>query len=219
MIHFFDLDGTITEPKEEITSLMKKALSKLENVVIVSGAVRKQIEKQICGLKCDILAQSGNHSSHWFNRLTEEEEIEISRHLQKIGAELNISVFSKQKYQNRGCQISFSFIGHDAPSNIKNGFDPERKYRKKILKQFPFKSKSLEVRIGGTTCLDYTRKDGTKGKNIKNYLDLKGIKKKDCIYYGDALFKGGNDESVVGIIKTVKIKNPCHLLDILSNKK
>lgn len=46
----------------------------------------------------------------------------------------------------------------------------------------------MEVKIGGTTCLDYIEK----GKH-----------------------KGGNDESVIGICKTQAIENPAETLKIL----
>ena len=81
-----------------------------------------------------------------------------------------------------------------------------------ILKKCPFKSKTLTIKIAGTTCFDYNRKGCLKGDNLKRYMELHKLKKKDCVYYGDALFKGGNDESVLGVMKCVKIKDPQDLL-------
>jgi len=35
-----------------------------------------------------------------------------------------------------------------------------------------------------------------------------GWNKKGCLYIGDALFPGGNDETVVGVIETKSVRNP-----------
>ena len=35
---------------------------------------------------------------------------------------------------------------------------------------------------------------------------------RESIYFGDMLFPGGNDESVIGVIKTVSVDNPVDTL-------
>lgn len=205
---FFDLDGTITESKQKITSKMKKKLSKLD-VIVISGASRKQMEYQLDGLPCTILAQNGNDAPFWQNKLSIKEKEEIHNHIRKYGVMISTLV------DDRGCQISYSLIGHDNDHNIKKNFDPNHIIRKAILKQHPFKSKNLTVKIGGTTCFDYVQKKGTKGDNLKRWLKENKISAKDCVYYGDSLFKGGNDESVKGVMRTIPVKNPKDLLSKL----
>lgn len=203
---FFDMDGTICPSRQKISKEMKEQLSKLGNIFVISGASREQMEYQLDGLSCTILAQSGNHTPLWENRLTKKEAEEVYKHANKI-----ISV-NPNMIEHRGCQIAFSLTGHNAPLEIKGKYDPDRKKRKAILKKYPFKSKTLICRIAGTTCLDYTRKDGTKGKNLQKWIKQNKFKKKDCIYFGDALFKGGNDETVIGVMKTIKVDSPESLL-------
>ena len=203
---FADMDGTITESKQKISKEMKDVLTKLDNVVVISGASREQMEFQLDGLTCSIMAQSGNDTYLWKNILTEDETIEIHKHASQV------SVLKKDMLDHRGCQISLSFVGHNAPLRFKMVLDPTRKIRKEILKKYPFKSKTLTCRIAGTTCFDYTRKDGTKGKNIARWIKEHKLKKKDCIYFGDALFKGGNDETVKGVIHSVQVASPGSLM-------
>ena len=124
----------------------------------------------------------------------------------------------KETTHHRGCQISFSFTGHDADIKWKQKFDPEKKYRNHILKNVPFKSKTLVVRVAGTTCLDYNRKNNLKGDNLKRYMKLHNLNPKDCVYYGDNFTKGGNDESVLGVMKCVRVRNPEHLYKILCKR-
>lgn len=203
-----DLDGTITESKQVISPKMKKSLEALEcPIIVISGASRKQMEKQLDGLPCVILAQSGNDTSLWQNKLSAQEQFEINRHIYTIGG-----VFDTEHYDSRGCQVAYSFTGHNAEKELKKNFDPKQIIRKAILKQHPFKSKTLTVRVAGTTCLDYTHKKGTKGENIKRWIKENKLNKKDCVFFGDALFKGGNDESVKGVINTVAVANPQDLM-------
>ncbi len=207
---FFDLDGCLTESRQDISYEMIEMISSLSftnDIIIVSGAGKERIEKQLSGLKVDyIMAQSGNDTSLWKRNLTDNEKEKIFQHINKI------AIIKPDLIDDRGCQISLSFIGHNAKIEDKKTFDPDNKKREKILKDIPFISNKLECRIAGTTCLDYTRKDGTKGKNIERLLKHLNWKKEDCTYFGDKLFKGGNDESVIGIIPVVEVADPQDLL-------
>lgn len=215
---FSDLDGTITESRQIISSKMRKKLWKImapknigvtNPIVVISGGEKSRIEKQMDNLPCIIMGQQGNEAPDWYNKLTKKEVKEIGRHIDSLG-----SYFPKDCIHNRGCQVSLSFTGHHAPISIKEKFDPKKKFRQSILKKHPFKSKSLVVRIAGTTCFDYNRKNTLKGDNLKRYMKLHKINPKDCIYYGDNFNKGGNDESVLGVMKCIKVKGP----DDLYNK-
>lgn len=201
----FDMDGTICESKQKISKEMKDKLATLGSIAVISGASREQMEKQLDGLECTILAQCGNDTPLWQNKLNFFELWEIKSHVRRFG-----NPRDNRKFENRGSQIAYSFIGHNAKRELKLAYDPEGKVRQEILEKYPFKSKTLKVKIGGTTCLDYTKY--TKGDNIARWIKENKLKKKDCVYYGDALFKGGNDESVIGVIKTIAVTSPADLL-------
>lgn len=203
---FLDMDGTITESREVISKKMKKKLSALKKpFMVVSGAEVSRIEKQMDGVPCLKMGQNGNDAPDWKNELTNAEKNEIRNHIYKF---TDHAVRSAEYIHDRGCQISYSFTGHSAPIEIKRLFDPDKKIRRKVLKILPFKSKTLQVRVAGTTCLDYNRKGNLKGDNLKLYMKLHNLKKKDCVYYGDNFDKGGNDESVLGVMRCVKVKSP-----------
>ncbi len=193
---------------------MKNFLNKLSNlmdIVVIGGLDRERLEYQLDGLKCTILAQSGNDTPLWQNKLDREETIEIIRHLDLFVPTRT----GKELVEIRGSQVSYSILGHKADVSYKKTFDPKQKIRQAILKQHPFKSKTLKVTIAGTTCLDYTRKNGDKGHNIARWIKENKLNKKNCIYFGDALFKGGNDESVKGVIRCVSVKNPTDFMNKL----
>lgn len=207
-----DLDGTLCESRQIISKQMKKKLLSLEPIVVISGAEKERIQLQMDGTPCIIMAQNGNDAPDWQNKLTKKEVKEILNHIASLPMD-----FTEDCIQNRGCQVSLSFTGHNADISWKKKFDPNKKFRQFVLKQFPFKSKTLVVSIAGTTCLDYNRRGNSKGDNLKRYMKLHGLKKKDCVYYGDNLDKGGNDESVIGIMPTVAVKNPADLLSKLKS--
>ena len=133
------------------------------------------------------------------------------KHLIKVSRFCFVPI-DKETTQNRGCQISFSFTGHNADVKWKAKFDPLKKYRNYVLKNVPFKSKTLTVRVAGTTCFDYNKKHSLKGDNLKRYMKLHKLNPKKCVYYGDNFTKGGNDESVLGVMQCIKVKNPNDLL-------
>ena len=209
--YFFDMDQTLTRSKSEIEPAhfeLLNELSKRAPVIVVSGAVKNRIEAQIGLVSAWSLAQNGNHaitpgrSVFWEKMLNKQDELEIHEHINKIARTFGYEV-NTDTLQDRGCQVSFSFVGHNADLAIKEQFDPGRTKRKMILDVVPFENERLTVKIGGTTCLDYTLKNGTKGANVKDFIERMGFK--NPIYVGDALFEGGNDSSVVGVCETLQV--------------
>ena len=66
----------------------------------------------------------------------------------------------------------------------------------------------VDVVPGGTTCLDFFLRGKNKGYNVLRLIKKEGWLHEDCIYVGDALFPGGNDETVLGVIPTHAVKDP-----------
>lgn len=207
---FLDLDNTVTESRGKITPEMFQELSRFENICIVSGASREQIRSQIGDLKCYILAQNGNDTDKWKKELTNEEREEIIKHIKSFAV-----VIGEDHLEDRGCQITYSFTGHHAPTEEKKIFDPDGYKRGLVLRSFPLESETIEVKIGGSTCLDYYPKGFNKGTNVAKFIEYMGWDRDNCIYIGDALFKGGNDETVIGVIETHQVKNHLETLEFL----
>lgn len=219
MKYFLDLDNTVTESRGKISQKMFDLLSKLDNVVIISGAEFKQIRSQIGDLNCLVMAQNGNHNPFWKRFLTQEEKEKISQHIDKYSEDFVRLVYSSNvfdMYEDRGCQIGFSLTGHHAPVEIKRAFDPDGRKRREILDKYPL-PEGIECRIGGTTTMDYFAKGLNKGYNVKKLLEILHWKPEECMYIGDALFPGGNDETVIGIIPTHAVKNHEETYEYLSS--
>lgn len=204
--YFFDLDGTLTPSKGKITQDMVDQLMKLQGTLyILSGASQEQMQKQLDGNQFDIMGQNG--AEYYKVRLTDDEKYEIGDHIAKVIVHLRAMMPPTDIVEDRGSQISFSFVGHNANKDRKASFDPKRKIRKEILARVPFKSKTLLCLIAGSTCFDYIRKGMDKGGCIDKLIKKNDWKKEECIFFGDAIFDGGNDYSVKDVIKSVPVKD------------
>lgn len=210
---FFDMDQTIAPARQLILPEMFDLLSSYkQDIVIVSGQETEKIRWQSNNLKAVAAGQNGNHAVDvddtelWNILLSEEEQEEILDHVNSL-----IEILDEETnpdwtpIENRGAQITFSPIGNTAPPELKKVYDPDRKKRKTMMGKVPFVSENLVVKIGGSTSLDYIHKDRHKGTNVQKLIDLRGWNKDECVYFGDGLFPGGNDEAVIGVIDTIAV--------------
>lgn len=213
---FFDLDGTVTPSRSKIGLKMKTLLASLkQDIVIISGSTTQQIAYQTDNLPIITMGQNGNHTVHphlgelWQDQLSLQEKEEVLAHARLILDACDHDVPDPNDLiEDRGSQISVSLYGHHADPETKRAFDGDFKKRKALLERFPFVSEHIEVKLGGSTCLDYFRKGKDKGYNISRLIDHLSWQKDECLFFGDALFEGGNDESVIGIIETVAVTDP-----------
>lgn len=210
---FFDMDQTIAPARQPILPEMYKLLNELpQDVIIVSGQEVAKIGWQSDDLPSYTLGQNGNHATDiqnkelWNIPLDEAHRDEIMQHIQAIIDILDHDLnHDWTPIEDRGSQITFSPIGNTAPVEVKMVYDPDRKKREAMMAQIPFESDELVVKIGGSTSLDYIHKDRHKGTNVQKLIDLMGWDKAECVYFGDGLYPGGNDEAVIGVIETIAV--------------
>lgn len=200
---FLDMDGTVCKSRQPASEEMLTELSRVNEkrkVMLVSGAELSRMEKQVPIPYMMYFTQNGNIVYNGDdivlkNELTNKEE--ILAHIELLKKD-----YPNAEIEDRGAEIVVSFTGFNAPQEIKDSFDPDRKIRLEMLRQHPFPN----AYVAGLTGIDYIPK--TKGDNIQHYINLRKIKPSDCLYIGDALEKGANDETVVGIIPTFAVRNP-----------
>lgn len=210
---FFDMDMTIAPARQPILPEMHELLSSLpHDIVIVSGQLGEKIRWQSNNLRAYSLGQNGNEATNhdgdilWHTPLTEAQRLEILAHIHKLTELLDeVPNLDWNPIEDRGAQITFSPIGNTAPVELKMAYDPDRKKRDWLLAQVPFTSEELVVKIGGSTSLDYIHKDRHKGTNVRKLIELNEWDKDKCVYFGDGLYPGGNDEAVIGVIETIPV--------------
>jgi phosphomannomutase len=212
---FFDMDQTIAPARQPILPEMYQLLTQLpQDIIIVSGQEVRKIGWQSNELPSYTLGQNGNHATDVLNNelwnipLDEHHRAEIMRHIEAIVAILDHDLNHEwTPIEDRGSQITFSPIGNTAPVEHKMTYDPDRKKREWLMSQVPFQSEELVIKIGGSTSLDYIHKDRHKGTNVQKLIDLMGWDKNECVYFGDGLYPGGNDEAVIGVIETIAVQD------------
>jgi len=221
---FFDLDDTLTLSKSPIEQEMKEVLTRSgRDIIVVSGAEIARIGVQTDNFPAYYLGQNGNDTVDntgkrlWQDFLTSAEKAAILHHNSQL---LLLADWYIQNpadlIDDRGCQISLSTIGHHEDIVRKKTFDPDSQVRLAMLERFPFVSDIVEVKIGGTTTFDYFRKGAHKGANVAKLIQTLNWNKDECVYFGDKLHNGGNDETVVGVIDTIAVTSHEHTLQLLS---
>jgi phosphomannomutase len=218
----FDLDGTLAESKscmdKEMADLLQELIDSYK-VAIISGGSWKQFENQLfptllCLSKPEqiyclptsgaSLYESYVHydereiHSEWTllyqESLTPGETAKILNALYKtIPLSEKYTEIYGQQIEHRVTQITFSALGQDAPFKLKKTWDPNHKKRKRIISMLKNDIPEFEVRYGGTTSIDVTRKGIDKAFGMRKLKEHLGIEYSDILFIGDALQPGGND--------------------------
>ncbi len=223
---FFDLDDTLTPSRSPMSAGHTPVFVELcdrKDVIVISGAQESQMDKQLpqeCAGHLYRLTQNGNHavapdgSLLWSERFSNEQEEAVYAFIKQVHDEIALTVKDEQNLvEHRGSQISYSLIGHDEAREIKKAFDPDASKRKAILADHAadverLRTLGIEITAGGTTCLDIFLLGKNKGFHVANLIEKMGWKREDCVYVGDAIEPGRNDESVIGVIPTHSVSGP-----------
>ncbi len=219
-IILFDLDGTLTESKQPLTSEMAALLATLldrTRVAVISGGALQQFLKQV--VEClpasanftnlYLLPTSGAALYAWQNnawnkiyeeRLSENEMEKIEKAMHEASAETGLIDFSKtafgERIERRGGQVSLSALGQQAPLALKKEWDPNKTKRRVLQSTLASRLPEFSVGMGGATTIDVTKKDIDKAYGLRQLCRLLGVAESDALYVGDELEKGGNDEAI-----------------------
>jgi phosphomannomutase len=225
----FDLDGTLAESKSSVDVEMVALLSNLLNVVkvaVISGGAWPQFEKQLLARLPDdarltnlsLLPVCGTefyrHEGGW-NRFYSEAftSAEKDRIVTALNKAFDASGFRAvrtwgEAIEDRGGQITLSALGQDAPLSEKQTWDPDFVKREKIMAILKPLLPDVSIKTGGSTSIDITRLGVDKAYGIEKLRDLLGIRIREMLFLGDALFPGGNDSPVKRTgVKTIQVRD------------
>ncbi|WP_156760635.1 HAD-IIB family hydrolase [Microbacterium karelineae] len=99
--------------------------------------------------------------------------------------------------EDRGSQITFSALGQAAPVEAKKAWDPTSEKKSALRDAVAARVPDLEVRSGGSTSVDITRKGIDKAYGMNQLAEQTGIALDDMLFYGDRLDPDGNDRPVL----------------------
>jgi len=229
----FDLDGTLAPSKSHIDSIMAKLLSQLltvAKVAVISGGRYSQFQEQF--LSRLTIASNLKHNLFLFpttatsffryrvgwrkvyaHNLTLREKQKIKRAFHEVFGANNYSQPTHhygQIIEDRDTQITFSALGQKAPVSAKEKWN--KKYnslrlvlRRELQKLLP----EFEVRSGGLTSIDVTKKGIDKTYGIRQIEKHLKIPRSVMLFVGDAIYIGGNDYAAVKTgVRYLKVDSP-----------
>lgn len=235
----FDLDGTITESKQPLSTEMAALLSRLlsvAEVAVISGGDWPQFDKQVASRLPDNAARS----RLWLMPTTgtklyrfvddawqaiyaelfddiEKTKIRIAFDRALAEAKLVDKHIWGERIEDRGSQITFSGLGQDAPLKEKERWDPDRTRRTQLQKTLRAALPGLSITLGGTTSIDVTRPGVDKGYGLKRLSAESGVPLDEMLFLGDALYPGGNDYPATEIgLDTVRVRDVAETASVIA---
>ena len=217
----FDLDDTLAPSKSALPSAMAQQLRALLDVVpvcVISGGEFGQFRAQLlenldatseqlsklhlmptCGTR--YYRWNADHSSWdqvYANDLSQDERERAIKSLRQRAHEQG--VWEAQPWgeiiEDRGSQITFSALGQQAPLEAKRAWDPSGDKKRKLRDAVALDVPDLEVRAGGSTSVDITRRGIDKAYGMAKLVEMTGIAPQDMLFIGDRLDEAGNDYPV-----------------------
>lgn len=234
----FDLDDTLAPSKTAIDARMGAllaALSQRVEVAIISGGQWEQFNSQlVANLPADtdvtrihLLPTCGTqywrHDGSAFAPLYAEnlttEQKSAALHIVETEARA-LDLWEAEPWgdilEDRGSQITFSALGQQAPLEAKKAWDPDGSKKARLRDAVAVHLPELEVRSGGSTSIDITRKGIDKAYGMNKLAAATGIKLDDMLFYGDRLDVGGNDRPVLDMgVACVSVDGPADTADYL----
>lgn len=98
--------------------------------------------------------------------------------------------------EDRGSQITFSALGQSAPVDAKKRWDPTGEKKNALRAAVAPLLPELEVRSGGSTSVDITRRGIDKAYGMAKLAELTGVPFASMLFIGDRLDPDGNDYPV-----------------------
>ncbi len=218
----FDLDGTLAESKAEIDVEMAGLLAELlavRQVAVIGGGKFSLFKANLVDklppsdklLKNLFLFPTTATSFYRYEDndwkqvysqvFTAGEKQKILSAFEKTFAELGYHHPKKiygELFEDRGSQVTFSFLGQNAPLELKTKWKEENTDIKlKITEALQRYLPDMEVRAAGYTSIDVTGKGIDKEHGINQIKKYLSTPVEDMVFAGDAFFPEGNDEAVL----------------------
>ena len=225
-----DLDGTLTQHKEQLDSEHREALDKLSKkykLLMVGAGQVNRIFNQMNKYPIDII---GNYGLQYATYNSESKELDIKRDLafpvNREEIEEKVTFLRKKhgfleyrgdnvEYHVSGC-ITFPILGTKAIQKDKLAFDPDRAKRRKIYAEVCEMFSDYNVFVGGSSSFDMSPKPYNKYYALDLYCKENGLTHENVAYIGDDYGAGGNDESVYkSDFNYLTIDNYCDFVKVI----
>jgi phosphomannomutase len=236
----FDLDDTLAVTKspieEEMAALLGDLLAVVD-VLVISGGAFPQFQTQVvdrlhlddarlrrlhlmptCGTRYHTYGGNGS----WPLQYAEDLHADQKQHVVDTLAEgaKALGLWEEHPYgdiiEDRGSQITLSALGQEAPPDVKHAWDPTGAKREALRAYCAPRLPDLEVRSGGSTSIDVTRRGIDKAYGMTRLLERLHLTTDDVLFIGDRLDEGGNDYPVKAMgIATIAVTGWRHTAEVV----
>lgn len=214
MIYIFDIDGTLTDPRQKIEKEFEKVFKdfcKNHLVYLVTGSDIKKVYEQLgedipnklvvgtFSSMGNVLQQNGKtvYSNQFIpsENLIRDLEETISKYpLLKTGNHI----------EYREGMINFSLIGRNATQEQRDQYTKDeeaQRIRKNVVDylQNIYKHEGLEFYIGGQISIDIQPRNKDKRQAVRWIKEH--LCSEDLTFFGDKTFEGGNDYTIAQAVK------------------
>lgn len=217
----FDLDETLAPSKAAIDPRIGDllvALAERVQVAIISGGRLEQFRSQVierlpasealanlhlmptCGTQYYRIA-GGALQTVYAHTLTDDEKQRAFTVVEDQARRLGLWEAEPwgEVLEDRGSQITFSALGQAAPLTAKLAWDPSGEKKNLLRDAVAPLLPDLEVRSGGSTSVDITRRGIDKAYGMTRLVEHTGIPLDGMLFVGDRLDENGNDYPVLAM--------------------
>ena len=224
-IYLFDVDGTLTPPKNIINPIFAKQFlswSRGREVYIVSGGsfmrILDQIKRPIFDQLQGVFACMGNefyskqlnetdNYSTW-NRVYQNKfelpnKSQLIEELEWIVKDSPFHIKTGRHCEERVGMLNFSVVGRNATMEqrkIYEDYDAKFNERQKIVDKLLKKYKGVDFVIGGAVSIDIFKEGNDKSQVISRILKNK-IDNHKVVFVGDRVAFPGNDYSLAKVLE------------------
>ena len=208
----FDVDGTLT-PSRGIMDYNFKAFFNtfclMNDVYLVTGSDKPKTVEQISegtyNLCKRVYQCSGSDVWQGDENILKSEwilPIEARHWLEQVLDDSDFNIRTGNHIEHRTGMINFSIVGRNANAEqraayVKSDDDGERNYIARAFNNF---FPNLQATVGGETGIDISPRGADKSQILRDF------KEDDTIhFYGDAMFKSGNDYPLAEALKEYQL--------------
>ena len=229
-----DLDGTLAESKQPIDSEMAELISRIltrSHFSVLGGGKSELFFTQVTGPLAEVGTEhfhrlglfptSGARGYTYAHGVWKQSYAELltPTDIEKIFNAFT-EAFAETGYahpdelfgpvlEDRGTAVVFSAAGQHAPVTVKETWHTHHDVRHTLREFLASQLHEFEVKLGGLTSIDVTRKGIDKAYGIQKIKEIFGLETDAIVFIGDALFPGGNDEPVRSTgITCLPVKSP-----------
>ena len=210
-IYIFDMDGTLTPSRREMTPDFENFFSQWankHNFFLVSGSdlekIKEQVPEYILNLSEGVFTCGGNQL--WLDgKLSYNHEFkpqeDLLSFLEKKVKNSKYPVRAGNHIEDRGSMLNFSIIGRDCSIDQRLDYfeyDIENQERASIANEIINRWNNLDAVIGGQISIDITPRGMNKSQVLNEVK--KFYSDEEYIFIGDRTMEGGNDYPLAKIM-------------------